>query len=193
MWKVGILAALTLAVGAFLQGCFPFPPFVTDPTGCDAFPPAIPSTSAVVYRTASGSIELSGTLPAKITLTKFGTSGPPPAFDPSCLGGAAAEFTDAAGQWAISVFAYPPPTALGGLGGPSMIAITRRDVDPALIADLSQCTTFSEISAAGLVGHAECHGLRWTDPNDFGPNPNATQLLPSFAPFDLTVTFEARP
>jgi hypothetical protein len=197
MWKVGILAALTLTVGAFLQGCFPFPPFISDPTDCDTLPLVGPPAMPVPYRTASGSIHITGSLPASINLTTLGTSGPPAAFDPSCFGGAAAEFTDATGLWSVDVITYPASSGVSGIGGPGSpgeIAVIRRDVNPPFFVDASTCTTaFTEVSAAGLVGHAECHGLHWSVSPGVEPNPNATQLLPSFAPFDLTVRFEARP
>jgi hypothetical protein len=66
--------------------------------------------------------------------------------------------------------------------------------EPPLHADGTPCTlTITEVSPAGLAGHAECNGLRWFNAYDYGVDPDRAKPLPDLPPFDLSVTFEARP
>ena len=68
------------------------------------------------------------------------------------------------------------------------------ETDPPLYADGTACViTITEVSAARLKGHAECHGLRWLNGYDAQTNPGEASPIPDMAPFDLSVTFEARP
>ena len=50
----------------------------------------------------------------------------------------------------------------------------------------------TEESPAGLVGHAECQRLRWLNGYEAAANPSA-KPIPNMPPFDVSITFEARP
>jgi hypothetical protein len=128
-----------------------------------------------------------------VTLDRIGNTTFRANFDPACPGGAQAEWTDSSDQWLLAVLASMRPNdpATGQQRG--MLWIDGGATDPPLYADGARCkVSITDESPSGLVGHAECQGLRWLNGYEAKANPNA-KPLPNMPPFDVSITFEAQP
>lgn len=135
---------------------------------------------------------MTGPTPMAVSLGQLGSSTLFPVFMPGGCSGQA-EWIDSSDNWGISVMANADFDTGAPLGSGS-ISISRYGHEPPLEADTSGCAvTVTEVSAAGLVGRAECKGLRWLNGYDAATRPEAVSPLPEFPAFDATVTFEARP
>lgn len=131
-----------------------------------------------------------GKIDATLSLTANGTFLP--RYDPSCPAGAQAEWASASDQWHLTVLSNTGPNdAFGGQW--ASLWIEDYGPEPPLHADGTPCTiTITEVSVAGLVGRAECPGMRWLNEYEAEMNPDASPL-PEYEPFDLSILFEARP
>lgn len=149
------------------------------------------STPPTTYARGTATLAFSTSDPGTVALGTLDGSGFPSMYDPACSGSASAEWTDASGDWTLTLI-----TAVG-ISGP-MAAINGLYLEngsgpggPGLYADGTSCTiTTTEASASGLVGHATCMGLRWISADEQASSPAPA---PDHPPFDVTITFEARP
>lgn len=131
-----------------------------------------------------------GRIEATLSLTADGTFLP--RYDPSCPAGAQGEWASASDQWHLTVLSNTGPNdAFGGQW--ASLWIEDYGPEPPLHADGMPCTiTITEVSAAGLVGNAECTGMRWLNEYEAEMDTDASPL-PEYEPFDLSISFEARP
>lgn len=129
-----------------------------------------------------------------IALSRLDSTAIGASFDPNCPAGAQAAWADASGGWLLTVMAnvepFDPDT-----GQRAFVTLEwYSGQEPPLFADASTCPlTITQIDAAGLVGHLECHDLRWLSDYDAQARPDLATPLPQFPPFDATISFEARP
>lgn len=140
----------------------------------------VPPTS---FTTGSATLTFATGQPRKVALGML--DGTPSMFDGSC-GTAMATWTDATGTWSLMLF-----TSSDGGPAPSGLFLTSRVDGQDRYADGTTCSvTVEEVSAKGLAGHASCKGLTWASDNEqpASPPPGSGP-----APFDVTITFEARP
>lgn len=195
MWQAGRTAILGLALGVLLAGCFPFFPFgiaeplpIGGPAACDGMPIA----SATPLQHVSGSIKISGGETKSVTLSKVLDASISGA-DPSCPGFAQAEWTDSSGQWTVALVAFAMAVGVQP-SEPGELMVLRSDREPPLSVDGLSCVlTLTEVSSNRLAGQADCHGLRWTNDYVAQANPEFASPDPNLPPFDLTITFDARP
>jgi hypothetical protein len=153
-----------------------------DPTG------ELPSTD---FTSGTATFEGdSGRIEATLSLTANGTFLP--SYLPSCPAGAQGEWASASDEWHLTVLSNTGPNdAFDGQW--ATLWIERYGPEPPLHADGAPCAiTITEVSPAGLVGHAECAGMRWLNEYEAETDPDASPL-PDYEPFDLSITFEARP
>ena len=131
-----------------------------------------------------------GRIEATLSLTANGTFLP--SYLPSCPAGAQAEWASASDEWHLTVLSNTGPNdAFGGQW--ATLWIERYGPEPPLHADGASCTiTITEVSPTGLVGHADCPGMRWLNEYEAEMDPDASPL-PEYEPFDLSISFEARP
>lgn len=163
-------------------GSTSLPPTECDPTG--ELPPTDFTSGTATFDGDSGRIE------ATLSLTANGTFLP--AYLPSCPAGAQAEWASASDEWHLTVLSNAGPNDAFG-GQSATLWIERYGPEPPLHADGSSCTiTITEVSPAGLAGHAECPGMRWVNEYEAEIDPDASPL-PEYEPFDLSISFEARP
>ncbi len=160
-----------------------------DPGGFGSFDPSDPGFSLpppeAIYKTGSATVKINGTPATYDTLT--GSAALIADF------GANATWMDGRGHY-VRVF--------GAKTGDSVIDTEAGFVQVERIvdthhwtsADPSTCkVTVTTADRTGFAGTATCTGLRWTDaitPVDASGNP---AYVEGQAPFDLEVTFEAKP
>jgi hypothetical protein len=92
--------------------------------------------------------------------------------------------------WYMSFTAYGSEEAFPG---DSFLSLDRiMDREHWVVADPSRCiTTTTQSGASGVRGTATCRGVRWADYFSAYAGPGFAPPLPSVAPFDAEITFEA--
>jgi hypothetical protein len=87
--------------------------------------------------------------------------------------------------------------AVGALADRDEPRITDRRIQPPQVVPRVGRSQSAErldrsLAQAGPVGHAECPAMRWLNEDEAGTDPDASPL-PDYAPFDISISFEARP
>jgi hypothetical protein len=189
-----LAAALTVAL---IAGCddrhatvttlatpTPIPTFACDPN--------VSAEPAVLTR-ASGTIQTNSPGRERGTFTRFANSTFFARFEVACPSGAQGEWTDARNTWVVSVLIGKHRDGTFALESGSII-VEYYGEDPPLFADASRCEiTYPEFSPAGILGHAECHGLRWYNDYEAQTDPDSAEPIAGLEPFDLNLSFEGGP
>lgn len=154
-----------------------------DPTG--DVPPTLFTTGTATFDGDDGRIH------GALGLTTEGTFVP--SYQPACPSGAQAEWASSSeDEWHLTVLSNTGPNdAFDGQW--ATLWIERYGTEPPLHAEGSSCAiTITEVAPSGLVGHAECPGMRWLNEYEAEMAVDASPL-PDYAPFDLSISFGARP
>jgi hypothetical protein len=154
----------------------------SSPLGPDeTFPPFPFPSATAIYSTGRATIELDGEtlvldrlLPGAAAQTEYGSH---------------VVWTNGTGLY----LSYSSVEDLGLPGESSFLSLDRIvDHQHWVIADPFRCvTTTTQSDASGLTGTAVCRGLTWTDWFGSYMTSDFPQPIPSLAPFDADVTFEA--
>lgn len=187
MALVGAIVSAVCGGCGLLQGLGMAPSSPLFPCGSAAEP------THTTFASGSATVQFGSGEPATVTLAKIGDSTFMAGFDSTCPGFVQAEWTDARGDWTLTVLANADgqPSSVGGM---TVLWIDRDDADPPLTVEGTSCTlTITDASSSGLAGHASCHGLRWVGQYDDQTGPDGPSPVPGYPPFDVTITFEARP
>lgn len=188
---------VTLVLSGTNVGCDPTA--VVDPRSTQA-PSAAPTVcdpsgaaSPTPFRRGTARIEITTGDRVAVDLDQIGDTTFYAQFDPECPGDAQAEWTTSSGSWLLTVLANTgPDDAFSGQAG--TLSIQNFEGEPPVYADGAACTiTIATVSAAGLVGHADCPSLRWLSDYAAAEDPMNAEPLPGLAPFAAAITFEARP
>lgn len=155
---------------------------------CDPSPYPSPRT---LYRTGAATLDFATGTQRRVVLNHLTNDWVISSFGIACPSDAQAVWANDGEQWMLTIEANVDGDLFSAPY--RSIEIENYTTEPPLEADGSGCRiTITEISATGFVGQAVCHGLRWVNDYDTASNPNPSPI-PNLSPFDVSLTFEARP